>query len=70
VANAIYCPVCFDASPIPMEEKCCSHGCALGIVCIECGAVRKDGAEFWMCAGSLATLAPGPAVGNASKGDE
>ncbi len=53
MGNAIYCPVCFDASPIPMEEKCCSHGCATGIVCIDCGAVRKEGAEYWMCAGGL-----------------
>ncbi len=58
MANAIYCPVCFDASPTPMEEKCCGHGLALGIVCIDCGAVRKEGAEPWMCAGGLPALAP------------
>jgi len=61
-ANAIYCPACFDASPIPMEEKCCAHGLALGIACIECGAVRKEGAEPWMCAGGLAMPAPDAAA--------
>ena len=71
MANRILCPPCYFR--IGGEEKCCTHGCGQ-VTCTECGAVRDpEHAEPWSCTGFMyepVDQAPGPATGNASKGDE
>lgn len=48
--NRILCPECFAKTP--GEEKCCSHGCAPSVQCVECGRARRDGEEPFSCTGS------------------
>lgn len=39
MSNRILCPACFDKLGKP-EEKTCTHGSGIGVVCTECGAKR------------------------------
>lgn len=49
--NHILCPECFAKDPC--EEKCCAHGCSVGIACIDCGRVRAVQDPAWTCGGTV-----------------
>lgn len=50
--NRVLCDECFER--MPGEEKCCSHGTAPGVKCVECGKVRGIADPYWHCLGGVA----------------
>ncbi len=53
MANRTVCPACMKKQSGPVEEKCCSHGCAPGITCVDCGRERSANEPSWSCLGTM-----------------